>query len=210
MTPAPGTVAVWIGPAVADPSCCSAAEHDRAARHRNPDSARVWLSARALLRLRIAEATGSSPGAIVLDERPGGKPFARDVAVHVNLSHAAGLVAIAIGAPDVGPVGVDIEGDRRLHRPDRLAGRLLGDGRERDRWFATPEPDRTRYLLQRWTRTEALLKATGEGIGGGVAGAEKRLVAAGWVVRDLTVPDGGFGAVAARGSGWVVQTLASV
>lgn len=200
---------MWIGPAVADPSCCSPDEHERAARHRNPDSARVWLSARALLRYRIAEATGSSPGSIVVDERPGGKPFARDVAVHVNLSHAGGLVAIAIGAPDVGPVGVDIEGNRRLHRPDRLAARLLIDGGERDRWAATPEPARTRYLLQRWTRTEALLKATGDGIGGGVAGAEGRLVAAGWAVRDLTVPAGGFGAVAARGSGWVVRAVGS-
>lgn len=199
---------MWIGPAVADPSCCSPDEHERAARHRNPDSARVWLSARALLRHRIAEATGASPAAIVLDERPGGKPFARDVAVHVNLSHAGGLVAIAIGAPDVGPVGVDIERDRRLHRPDRLAVRLLGDGGERDRWSATPEPDRTRYLLQRWTRTEALLKATGEGIGGGVSGAEERLVAAGWAVRDLTLRGGGFGAVAARGTSWEVRTLA--
>lgn len=199
---------MWIGPAVGDPSCCSPDEHERAARHRNPDSARVWLSARALLRHHLAEATGTSPAAIVLDERPGGKPFARDIAVHVNLSHARGLVAIAIGAPDVGPVGVDIEGDRRLHRPDRLAARLLGDEGERDRWSATPEPDRTRFLLQRWTRTEALLKATGEGIGGGVAGAEERLVAAGWAVRDLTVPGGGFGAVAARGTTWEVRTLA--
>lgn len=199
---------MWIGPAAADPSCCSPDEHERAARHRNPESARLWLSARALLRHRIAEATGSSPAAIVLDERPGGKPFARDLAVHVNLSHGGGLVAIAIGAPDVGPVGVDIEGDRRLHRADRLADRLLGHDGERDRWSATPEPDRTRYLLQRWTRAEALLKATGEGIRGGVAGAEERLVAAGWEVRDLTVPGGGVGAVAARGTSWEVRTPA--
>ena len=206
MLPLPGTIVVWVGPAAGDPAHCSMDEHRRAARHRDPAVAERWLLARAQLRARLAEATGRRPGEIVLRDEPGGKPVDPGTDLHFNLSHAAGLVAIAIGHADVGPVGIDIETGRRLQRPDRLAARLVPDDAERARWAATPEPERTRWLLQRWTRTEALLKATGSGLRGGIGGAEERLAAEGWSVRDLAVPHPGVGALAARGSDWTVIT----
>ncbi|GAC1312857.1 MAG: hypothetical protein NVSMB12_03680 [Acidimicrobiales bacterium] len=208
MPPSPGTIAVWVGPARGDPACCSAAEHHRAARHRNQEAAATWLAARALLRVRLGDATGRRASDIALQEDGGGKPFDPDTDLQFNLSHSGDVVAIAIAGQGVGPVGVDIEAHRRVLRPERLAARLFSDGAERDRWAATAEPQRTRMLLQRWTRVEALLKATGTGMRSGIRGTEARLAAQGWTVRNLDLPGPAVGAVAARGDGWTVRLIA--
>lgn len=207
MRPAPQTVDVWLGEASGDGACCTAAEHERAALHRDPGAAKRWLGARQLLRQVLAGAIGVAPADVVLETYPGGKPIVPGSGLHVNLSHSGGLVAVALAGPDVGAVGIDIEMPRTLQRPERLAQRLSpwppGDG-EHAREPATSGPPDTAELLRRWTRMEALVKATGEGVSGGISGAESRITARGWSVRELAVPRGGVGAVAAYGHAWRV------
>jgi 4'-phosphopantetheinyl transferase len=198
-----GTVGVWVAtvdPAAASPDGCSPDERRRAARFRDTRSAQRWLAGRSVLRRVLGGVIGLDPSAVVLAEEPGGKLFLPDhPLIHTSLSRSADLVVVAVGDR---PVGVDVEVDRRLVRPERLADRLIGDPETRRRWAASAEPERTRELLRRWTRLEALLKATGEGLSGGIAQAPDRLADHGYVVLDLDLGRSVMGAVAARGPDW--------
>jgi 4'-phosphopantetheinyl transferase len=197
---------------------CSDEELARAARFRSPASSATWLMSRWVLRFVLSAATGSPAAALKLVASDSGKPrLAQSGAPEFSLSHSGGFVAVAVAGGDgVGPVGVDLEVDRRFHSAGRLADHLLGPAEAR-RWTALAPDAREPHLLRQWTRTEALLKATGEGVAGGIRDAEPRLAAEGWRARDLDlaglgppalpgVDDGRTaGAVAARGEGWVVQ-----
>jgi len=201
-----GTVGVWwatIDPVCAGPVPCSSDERRRAARFRDAQSAQRWLAGRAVLRRVLGGVIELDPAAVVLAEEAAGKLFLPDhPSIHTSLSRSADLVVVAVGDR---PVGVDVEVDRRLVRPERLAQRLIGDPETRQRWAASPEPERTLELLRRWTRVEALLKATGEGLGGGIADATGRLADDGYVVLDLDLGPLVSAAVAARGPDWVVD-----
>ena len=78
-----------------------------------------------------------------------------------NLSHSGRWVAIALAhARDV---GVDIEAMDRLDDWRLLAGRIFSP-RERSVLDALPEPQQREAFYNGWTRKEAYLKATGEGL----------------------------------------------
>jgi 4'-phosphopantetheinyl transferase len=172
---------------VAD-DACSSDEHDRAGRFRDPLSGARWLAARHLVRTLLGEALGVGPAAVEFTPGPHGKPAVPGI--EFNLSHAGAIAVVAVSPR---PVGVDVEVPRRIVNPRGVARRL---GLPAD----TP-PD---VLLRAWTRTEALLKATGDGASAGLAGVEQRLGSAGWVVHDLDLGAPALGAVAAVGVDWVV------
>lgn len=89
----------------------------------------------------------------------GGKPFLADhPTIHFNLSHCRTAVACAVSRR---PIGVDIESRRPVS--DALARHVLNA--EEYHAVATAE-DREIAFLTLWTRKEALLKLTGEGIRG--------------------------------------------
>ena len=99
-------------------------------------------------------------------EGPNGKPSAqldgRPAPVSFNLSHANGMVGVAVLAqPDV-PVGFDLERfDRRIEL--EIADRYFRP--EEVSWLMGLAPDeRPRGFLRLWTLKEALIKATGEGL----------------------------------------------
>jgi 4'-phosphopantetheinyl transferase len=81
--------------------------------------------------------------------------------LHFNLSHtgAAALLAVA----KRGPVGVDLEKVRPVWNPQQIASRFFteNEGRKLD---TVSDADRSETFFRLWTRKEAWLKATGEGI----------------------------------------------
>jgi 4'-phosphopantetheinyl transferase len=115
-------------------------------------------SAHALLRLLLTERTGVPPTAHVLVRRcttcggAHGKPRLAHPSLQVSLSYVAGAVAVAV--TDEGPVGVDLE---RLPATDfdGFDGVALAPGET-----ASTTAERARL----WTRKEAALKATGDGL----------------------------------------------
>jgi 4'-phosphopantetheinyl transferase len=176
-----------------DGSACNHGEHDRAARFRDHLVGARWLAARHLLRTRLAVRLGCDPHDFEFEEGAHGKP--RVPGIEFNLAHSGGIAVVAIAGR---AVGVDIEVPRRLVRPTGVARRLGLD------WEALPCHDRAGALLRAWTRTEALVKATGDGASGGLSHVEERLAPDGWVVVDVDLGAAAVGAVAARGRDWTV------
>lgn len=142
-------------------------------RHaRLPEPLRAsYVTAHALLRLAVVEHPGG-PGGIALRDVPLGRNAMGQPRVdgapqlHVSLSHTAGGVLAACSAG--GPIGVDIERVRPLAGRDALAGRVLGPV-GLARWRTTPGECREIALLKCWTCKEAVLKAAGTGLMGGLA-----------------------------------------
>jgi len=89
--------------------------------------------------------------------------MARDGAtVHVSATHSGGLVGVALSTS--GPVGLDVE-DLQARGPNVWPNvwRVLGRPVAPDSPMSGPEA--AREAATAWVRAEALLKATGEGLG---------------------------------------------
>ncbi|MGP3926004.1 4'-phosphopantetheinyl transferase family protein [Streptomyces sp. 8N616] len=143
-----------------------------------PQCARgVWIRSRALLRTVVARYLGCAAHEVRLARDGQGRPVLPDEpGVHISLAHTTGCCAVAVST--AGPVGVDVEWVRPVSLPDGLAGRILGPA-ELEEWDRVAGPDRARWLLRRWTWKEALLKAEGTGLRGGLRSFEVGRTSAG-------------------------------
>jgi|GEM_PF-6974229 len=96
---------------------------------------------------------------ITLTKNKNGKPSIAGESMAVNLSHTQDWLALAIGHGD--PIGIDIERVRCLKRVHRLAKRCFPSD-EAHAMSALDGAEASRVFLERWTKTEALVKAQGE------------------------------------------------
>ena len=88
---------------------------------------------------------------------PSGKPFLKDHPnIHFNLSHTEGIAVCVVA--DV-PVGVDVERIRPIDR--QVVDMVMSDDEQAEISLAE-DSDTAFYRL--WTRKEAYLKLTGEGL----------------------------------------------
>ena len=111
-----------------------------------------------LLRLAVADTIGVPADQVAVDRRcsdcgqPHGRPMLPGTGMHASISHSAGRVAVALTG--AGPIGIDVESIRGPS-PHELVDHILGAGEE----AATP-----RAFFVYWTRKEAAVKATGDGL----------------------------------------------
>ncbi|MDJ0741207.1 MAG: 4'-phosphopantetheinyl transferase superfamily protein [Gammaproteobacteria bacterium] len=101
---------------------------------------------------------------IEIQRQPGGKPRLRRPAaagIEFNLSHCADLALVAVGHGDA--VGVDVERQRRIDDPLRLARRVF-PADQLARLADTADSRRAALFLELWTRLEARQKTAGRGI----------------------------------------------
>ncbi len=150
----------------ADAAVLSAAERERAAAFRRAADRELYVAAHAGLRWFVAPFVGVAPEALEMGAAPCpqcGGPHGRPVLpqapdLHVSLTHATGLAAVAVAAS---PVGIDVE---PLARPaadlDPLVPQLHPD--ERRAIAAAGHPHGA--LLRLWVRKEAAMKARGLGL----------------------------------------------
>lgn len=143
----------------------SRAERARMERFKHPADGRLFAFFRAGMRLLLADRLGVAPEDVALAETATGKPFlAAPVPgpkLHFNLSHCGARAVLAL--TELGEIGVDIECKREFRSGPRLAERILSEREARDH-RAIPVGEQSSALLRAWTRKEAYLKATGEGL----------------------------------------------
>jgi 4'-phosphopantetheinyl transferase len=138
----------------------NAGERERLEQYRRAEDRARFLAAAALLRRLAAARTGTVPERVVVDRscrtctRPHGRPVLPGTGLHASISHSGQRVAVALTG--LGPVGVDVEEVSSRIDPAELAGHVLGEGER--------AADTTAFLRY-WTRKEAVVKATGDGIG---------------------------------------------
>lgn len=134
----------------------SAQRREEALKFRHEGSRRLCLAAYLLLMdgLRKEYAITDPP---VFSYLPEGKPFiAGHPDIHFNLSHSGDVAVCALSNQ---PVGIDIETSRKIS--DSLIDYTMN---EQEREFIAASDDKVTAFLTFWTRKEALLKLTGEGI----------------------------------------------
>jgi len=124
---------------------------------RNPDRDRFTVGA-VLLRTAVAAETGLPAGRVVVRRdcpgcaRPHGRPVLPGTGLHASVSHSGELVAVALTR--LGPVGVDVEAHVPIDHA-ALHPLLLGPGEQ---------AGDLGEFYRTWTRKEAVLKVTGDGL----------------------------------------------
>ena len=148
----------------------SPSERARAARFL-PSVGSRFIVGRGRLRRLLETLLGERADTIELVVGPHGKPalggrLAGRCHFNVTHSHDRGLLALAAEAP----VGIDLELRTAAHTSPwaALLARSVLDDEELARWRDLPEEHGPGAILEAWTCKEAILKATGRGVGGGV------------------------------------------
>jgi 4'-phosphopantetheinyl transferase len=143
----------------------SADESRRAARFLFPSDRQRFVASRALLRTILAAYLDADPVDLNFSysqkEKPalGGVHAASDITF--NLSHSGGIALYAFNLRR--EVGVDVEHIRRDFDVEPLAHRFFS-AREWKQLAAWPKPERVDAFFRCWTRKEAYIKATGDGL----------------------------------------------
>ncbi|HUO09669.1 MAG TPA: 4'-phosphopantetheinyl transferase superfamily protein [Phycisphaerae bacterium] len=183
-------------------SFLSSEERERFARFRMPQKRNEAIVSRALLRERLSGFLDIPPAQIALAVNPHGKPHIEGAPVYFNVSHTAGCVLLAVSGEH--ELGVDIESPREHLSHEDLAKRYF-TAAEHAALLEYPQDQRTIAFFRCWTRKEALLKAIGRGISGGLDTFEvplgelsSPLTLDGWTLHDLAVPSPHIAALATR------------
>jgi len=211
-----GEVRVHLALLTADPSgpedhpLLDESERARAARLIRPSDGYRFVQAHARMRRILGGLLGVPADGLRFAVGDRGKPLLpAHPHLHFNLSHSGSLMALAV--TEVGPVGVDVERVDTSHRLDDLVDRYFAPA-EGAAFLALPQERRPGAFFEIWTRKEAFIKVTGEGLSRGLgsfevtvgkAAALERVDGAApgdrWWMRDLVVPEGFRGAVAVEG-----------
>lgn len=177
-------------------------ERERAVRFSVSEPRRQFVFGRAVLRQLLGACLDVEPATLALGYQPRGKPFLDQPSsrgdFRFNLSHSGRLVAIALARGR--EVGVDVESIHRLEDWSLLAERIFSS-RELCELRALPKTQQRDAFFNGWTRKEAYLKATGEGLTDTLPAIEVTL-AAGEEARLLGLP---IGPEAARQ--WAIQRI---
>ncbi len=137
--------------------CVSPERRQHIGRLAHPEDRHASLYAALLVRWCACRALSVRNDELEFSRTPSGKPYLRDVpAFYFSLSHTRGAVAVAVSSRDI---GVDVE---RLGpaRP-RVAERCF-TAEEQSYIGQSDNPGRAFYEV--WTRKEAYLKYTGQGL----------------------------------------------
>jgi 4'-phosphopantetheinyl transferase len=154
----PGTIQM-LEPVVA-PS-----ELDRASRFHFARDRNRFIAGRGFMRMVLGNYLGAKPGALEFIYNRRGKPALGGdhsaAGLHFNLSHSEDLALLAISP--AGAIGVDVEHVRPMEEVDVLVKRFFSPG-EIAAFQTVPAREKFPAFFRLWTRKEAFLKATGEGI----------------------------------------------
>lgn len=137
----------------------------RADRFVSKSTADGWQVCRARLRQILASYCEVEANAIRFTKQENGKPVIAaglcDADLHFNLSHSHHLAVVSV--TKVGAIGVDVEYLRTIGNWERVAARFFS-AHEQAQLALVGADLRPRAFYECWTRKEAVIKATGEGL----------------------------------------------
>lgn len=140
-------------------------ERAKAGRFHFERDRRRFIAARGQLRLILGRYCEADPRSVVFSYGPRGKPFlaqpvqARKIAF--NLSHSGELALAAVTQNR--SIGIDLEEIHPLDDFRRIAERFFSP-RENEVLSRLPESEQLEAFFHCWTRKEAYVKATGDGL----------------------------------------------
>jgi 4'-phosphopantetheinyl transferase len=130
---------------------------------------RHYQAVHGILRIILARYLNLDPAQINFTHSDRGKPYLTDdcnpVNLQFNLSHSENRAIVGISRDRL--IGVDLEKMRPMESSLQLAKRFFCPSEYALLTQAIPE-ERDKLFFQLWTAKEAYLKATGEGISGGL------------------------------------------
>lgn len=189
----------------------SADEISRLERFTNLEGGQNFLFSKGICRLLSGIYLNKQPSDLSILSGDQGKPFLQEFPnFHFNISHSRGMLVLLF-SPN--PGGVDIESTKREIDLKPILKRFFSVG-EIESWKNHSEKSEKISFLRGWTRKEAFLKATGEGISGlghteisFEPGQEKALVSRfashkecdSWFFSDFELPQGFMGATVVKG-----------
>jgi 4'-phosphopantetheinyl transferase len=137
-------------------------ERQRAARFHFDRDRTAYTTARGALRTLAGGYLGAAPADLVFAYQAKGKPYLPDAhAVRFNVSHSGDFALLAFTARH--DVGVDVEQRRPLHDLLSLA-RISFSLPEYAALCSLPPHEQIDAFFACWSRKEAFIKATGEGV----------------------------------------------
>jgi 4'-phosphopantetheinyl transferase len=212
--------------------CQKILSSDEAARafrfHFAVDRQRFTIS-HGVLRTILASYLKTDPEAVSFSysskEKPSLSPAYSNSRIAFNISHSGTVVLLAFTRAR--EIGVDVEQIRSDFEVDAIARRFFSPD-ERQQLAALPQEERFQAFFRCWTRKEAYIKATGDGLSlplhqfdvSTLPGHSDALIAtrpdeseaATWSLREVPAGDGYVAALCVRGHGWKLKdwTNASV
>jgi 4'-phosphopantetheinyl transferase len=182
---------------------------------------RRFVVGRGLLRVILSGYVHASPERLTFRCGPKGKPALSGPwqgGLEFNLSHSNGNALYAVTRDR--KVGIDLEYIRSLPDAEDIALRCFS-ARENGLIATAPPSERLRAFFECWTRKEAFIKATGEGLSTPLEefdaslapGEEERLLTPSgapsgeppWRLRALAPDPAYVGALAVQGEGWCLH-----
>jgi len=206
---APTDVHVWAVHLDPDPDALarlakilSTEEQARASRFRFERHRHRFIIARGVLRWLLAKYSDCPPEQLDFGYGPNGKPALAgelaESALFFNLAHSEDLALIAV--TQLGQIGVDVEQIRAMTDANELVERFFSP-RESALFHTLPANQKDTAFFNLWTRKEAWLKATGEGIAHSLSQVEVTFLPA-EPARILALPDN-----SGPGSDWALREL---
>lgn len=135
-------------------------ERRRAKKFVSRDDRSRFVVSRGWLRRILGHYTGVEPDRLKIKYGQRGKPSIESI-FRFNLSHSKNYTAIAVS--DRLPIGLDIEKLRAIPEMRAIAKKVFS-AHDENIIEKCSETDRSSCFLQLWTRKEAYLKATGQGL----------------------------------------------
>jgi 4'-phosphopantetheinyl transferase len=190
-------VHVWLGSMLQPPAeialfmeLLGPEERERAARYLFEEDRKRFIIRHGMLRILLSRYLGMEASRLRLHHGEHGKPALTETdeaALYFNLSHSDAIALFAFSRDY--ELGVDIERIREISEMKQIVARYFSAG-EKLKFNSTPRHRKKEAFFNCWTRKEAFIKATGEG---------------------LSRPLDGFDTMAAPGSGdqttWKIYTL---
>ena len=144
----------------------SPGEKERAGKFKFEKHRNRFIAGRGLMRETLGRVLQSNPAALEFGYSERGKPELAapflTSGIHFNLAHSENLALLAVTR--IGSVGVDVEHIRPVNNVEELVARFFSK-RENELFQKLADTGKPAAFFNLWTRKEALLKATGEGIG---------------------------------------------